>query len=142
VLNGAAQVFASATSPFVSYFSFRTIIIGGFLLMSLFMIIIAAFAIVEMNNLLVVFMMFFLATYQWTLGTFSWVYLGQVASDEGLSMGVGTLWFSVLILSISTNSMFDKMGSAGTFFFFASTSFLSAVYFFFFLKETKGLTRD
>jgi len=57
-------------------------------------------------------------------------------------MGVGVLWFSVLIVSISTNAMFDKMGSAGTFFFFASTSFLSAVFFFFFLKETKGLTRD
>jgi len=63
VLNGAAQVFATATSPFVSYFSFRTIIIGGFLLMSLFMIIIAGFATVERNNLLVVSMMFFLATF-------------------------------------------------------------------------------
>ena len=38
--------------------------------------------------------------------------------------------------------MFDKMGNAGTFLFFACGSLASAVFFFFFLRETKGLARE
>jgi hypothetical protein len=142
VLNGAAQVFAASISTFLSGLKLRTIINGGFLLMCIFMIVIAVFAIEKMNTALVVFMMVFLATYQLTLGTFTWVYLGQVASDEGMSIGVGSLWFFVLILAITTNSLFNGLGNAGTFFLFASFCLASTVFFFFFLRETKGLTRD
>ena len=110
--------------------------------MAIFMIVIAVFAIEKMNTALVVFMMVFLATYQFTLGTFAWVYLGQVASDEGMSLGVGALWFFVLILAIITGDLFDALGNAGTFFLFAGFCLASAVLFFFFLRETKGLTRD
>ena len=87
-------------------------------------------------------MMVFLACYQWTLGTYSWVYLPQVACDEGLSIGTCLLWMTVFIISLITNSMFDGLGSAGTFFFFAAGCFVSTLFFFVFLKETKGLTRD
>lgn len=96
----------------------------------------------KMDTLLVGFMMLFLFVFQLTLGTYSWVYLGKVACDEGLSIGVGILWGSVLILSLVTNTMFDKLGNWGTFMFFAVCSLLSAVFFFFFLKETQGLSRE
>merc|ERR1712060_104277 len=110
--------------------------------MALFMVIVAIFAAENYNTLLVVFMMLFLFTYQITLGTYAWVYLGQVSCDESLSIGVGALWFAVFIFSVVTNSMFDKMGSPGTFGFFAAGSFASAVFFYFFLKETKGKSRE
>lgn len=130
------------TSPFVSYFSFRTIVNVGFLVMGLSMTVVAILSIENMNNALVGFMMVFLAVYQWTLGTYSWVYLPAVACDEGLSLGTGTLWLTVFIISLVTNSMFTGMGNAGTFFFFAAGSLASAVFFFIFLKEIKGLTRE
>lgn len=142
VLNAAAQLFAAATSPLVSYFSFRTIINGGFFFMGISMAIVATFEIEHMDTMLVVMMMIFLAVYQWTLGTYSWVYLPAVACDEGLSCGTGALWLAVFIISLTTNSMFNGLGSAGTFFFFAGGSLLSSVFFFFFLKEVKGLTRE
>ena len=62
-MNGAAQVFAVLTSPIITYFSFRTIINGGFLILGISMGIIAIFAAIEQNTLLVVFMMIFLACY-------------------------------------------------------------------------------
>ena len=110
--------------------------------MAICLSVIGILAAENMNTLLVVIMMVFLAVYQLTLGTYCWVYLGAVACDEGLSIGTGVIWFGVLILTVSTNTMFDKMGSAGVFFFFAAGSFASAVFFFFFLKETKGLSRE
>ena len=62
-MNGAAQVFAVITSPVVTYFSFRTIINVGFLILGISMGIIAILAAEELNTLLVVFMMIFLAVY-------------------------------------------------------------------------------
>ena len=142
VLNALAELFACATSIFVSYFSFRTIVNGGFPVMGISMAIVAVLEIETKDTLLICFMMIFLAFYQWTLGTYSWVYLPQVACDEGLSLGTATLWGTVFIISLTTNLMFDGLGSAGTFFFFAGGSLASAVFFFIFLKETKGLSRD
>ena len=65
--------------------------------------VIGILAAENMNTLLVVIMMVFLAVYQLTLGTYCWVYLGAVACDEGLSIGTGVIWFGVLILTVSTN---------------------------------------
>ena len=135
-------MFACLTSPWIAYFKFRTIINGGFLIMGILMCIVGALALAEKNNALVIVMMLFLATYQWTLGTYAWTYLPQVACDEGLSLATTVLWVTVFAVSLGTGPLFDALGSAGTFFFFAACSLASAVFFFFFLKETKGLSRE
>ena len=142
VLNGVAQMIACGLSPLMTYFSMRAIINRGFFIMAISMFVISVFAAEGMNNLLVVFMMIFLFTFQITLGTFSWVYIGAVTCDEGLSIGTFTLWFWVLILSIFTNKMFDTMQSWGTFLFFGLCSLVSGIFFQLQLREIKGLTRD
>ena len=110
--------------------------------MGISMTVVAVLEIEKKDTLLICAMMIFLSVYQWTLGTYSWVYLPQVACDEGLSLGTATLWGTVFIISLTTNAMFDGLGSDGTFFFFAGGSLASAVFFYMFLKETKGLERD
>ena len=110
--------------------------------MGFLMIIVAVFALKEYNTLLTILLAVFTAIYQYTLGTYLWVYVGLVTTDEGLSIGTFTIWFGVVILSLTTNTMFDKMNSYGVFFFFAACSFASAVAFHFTLKETKGKTRE
>ena len=141
-LNGVAQVFATATSPLVAYFSFRTIFNGGLLILSIAMVILAVFALVGWNTLLVVMMMVYLACFQWTLGTYTWVYLGAVACEEGLSIGTGCIWGGVVLISLITPTMMDKLETSGTFFFFAGSSLASCIFFFFMLREIKGLTRE
>ena len=110
--------------------------------MGVAMIGVAVLELESLDTLLVIAMMVFLAVYQWTLGTYSWVYLPAVACDEGLSLGTAVLWLTVFVISLTTNAMFSGLGSAGTFFFFAGGSLISALFFFIFLKETKGLSRD
>ena len=63
-------------SPYVSYFSFRLIINGGFLVMGLSMAAVAGLAAAEANMVLVVFIVIFLIFFQLTIGTYAWVYLG------------------------------------------------------------------
>ena len=118
------------------------IIVGGFFVMVVSMSVVAVLEIVSRDTLLVVSMMVFLAVYQWTMGTYGWVYLPAVACDEGLSLGTAALWMSVFVISLTTNSMFNGLGSAGTFFFFAGMTFISFIFFFIFMKETKGMSRD
>ena len=103
---------------------------------------VAILAAEDLNNVLVISMIIFLTTYQLTLGTYGWVYIGQVACDEALSMATFTLWGFVLILSLVTDSMFSGLGNAGTFAFFSVCSLASSVFFFFFLREIKGMSRE
>ena len=110
--------------------------------MCLAMVILAIFDIENYSTLLVVTMMVFLASYQFTLGTYTWVYLGAVTCEEGLSMGTGCIWGGVVVISLITPTLMDKLETYGTFFLFAGGSLLSFVFFFFMLRETKGLTRD
>ena len=133
---------ACVLSPLMTYFSFRTIINVGFLIMAISMFIISVLAAEGLNSVLVVFMMIFLFVFQITLGTYSWSYIGAVACDAGLSIGTFILWFWVLILSIFTGEMFDKMQSWGTFLFFGILCAFSTVFFCIQLREIKGLTRD
>ena len=133
---------ACALSPLMTYFSFRTIINGGFLIMAISMFIISILAAEGLNSLLVVFMMIFLFVFQITLGTYSWAYIGAVACDTGLSIGTFILWGWVLVLSIFTGKMFDKMQSWGTFLFFGLLCLASTVFFCLQLREIKGITRD
>ncbi len=54
---------ACALSPLGALLTYRTIINGGFLVMGILMGIIATFAALEMNILLVLFMMLFLGIF-------------------------------------------------------------------------------
>lgn len=79
---------------------------GGLLVMGISMAAVAAMAACKADMILVVFLIIFLVFFQLTLGTYAWVYLGQVNCDEGLSIGTFILWLGVLILSVYTNKMF------------------------------------
>ena len=76
MLNLVAQVIACWLSPFVTYFSFRMIIVGGFFALAISMTGVAILAAVGANTVLVFVLMIFLFFFQATLGTYSWVYLG------------------------------------------------------------------
>ena len=106
------------------------------------MVVLAIFDIEGWNTPLVVMMMVFLASYQFTLGTYTWVYLGAVTCEEALSLGTGCIWGGVVIISLVTPTLMDKLQTSGTFFLFAGGSLLSCIFFYFMLRETKGLTRD
>jgi len=115
---------------------------SGFLGMGLSMAAVALLAYLEANNLLVIFLVLNLVFFQLTLGTYGWVYLGQVNCDEGLSISTGVLWVCVLILSLYTNKMFSGLGQVYSFLIFSVISLISFVFFMIFMKETKGLSRE
>ena len=110
--------------------------------MGLSLAAVAGLAAAEMNTFLVIFIIIFVIIFQLTIGTYAWVYLGQVNCDEGLSIGTLVVWTASLVIIITSSLMFDKMGTTGTFLFFACCSLASFAFFFLFLRETKGLSRE
>ena len=110
--------------------------------MGTMLFLIGLFAMLNKNNLVVVCMMIDLFFYQITLGTYTWVYIGQVAEEKAASLAVFTIWFFVLVLALTTNAMFSGFGNQGTFWLFSGLTFAGAIIFIITIKETKGLNDD
>ena len=111
--------------------------------MAILMGIVGFMALINKDLILLLFIQLFLFTYQATQGSFTFVYLGQVCSDTGLSLGTMSLWLSVLIISIITGPLFESgLGSAGTFWLFGVLTLIGFVLLLFTIKDTQGLTRD
>merc|ERR1712083_207072 len=90
----------------------------------------------------VICMMIDLFIYQTTLGTYTWVYIGQVAEEMAASLAIFTIWFFVFILALTTDSLFDGLGNQGTFWFFSGLTLVGGVLILITHKETKGLSDE
>ena len=77
--------------------------------MAVSMIVLAIFTIEGWNTILVIIMMVYIASYQLTLGTYSWVYLFAVTCEEALSMATGAIWGSAVLISFLTPTLMDSM---------------------------------
>ena len=80
-----------------------------------------------MDTLVVVGMMVHLAIYQLSMGTYMFVYVVQVAEERAQTLGIGVTWFFVTILTLTTNTLFETLGNAGTFWLFAGLTIVGAV---------------
>ena len=110
--------------------------------MSIALCAIGIFAYKELNTLVVVGMMIHLAIYQLSMGTYMFVYVVQVAEERAQTLGIGVTWFFVTILTLTTNTLFDTLGNAGTFWMFAGLTLAGAVVIQLVVRETKGLTEE
>ena len=107
--------------------SLKQVFVTGMFLMSIALCAIGIFAYKEMDNLVVVGMMVHLFIYQLSMGTYMFVYVVQVAEERAQVLGIGVTWFFVTILTLITNTLFDTLGNAGTFWMFAGLTIVGAV---------------
>jgi len=73
-------------------------------------------------------------------GPLIYVVLTETCSDTGLSLGIFSLWISMVIMSLLTPFLIVAIGAAGTFIFLAGFAFISCIFWAIFMKETLGLT--
>ena len=81
-LLGGIQWIACFVAPFLTYFSMRAGLIGGFIAMGFFEILVGVFATLEWNNIVLVMMMISLFIYSVTIGPYTWVYIGEVGNEK------------------------------------------------------------
>jgi hypothetical protein len=73
-------------------------------------------------------------------GSLCWVYCSETVVDSALGLCVGSLFGTILILSLTLNYlMASSLNVYGVFWMFAGFAFTGGLFCFFFIKETKGL---
>jgi MFS family permease len=101
----------------------------------------------------VVFLLLFIMFFEFSLGPLLWVYLSEVMTEKGLSLGVGVNQIFTVLIAYFTNSLIagfggnhysdeinQELGTARLFLTCGGITFGCALFCFFIVKETKGLT--
>lgn len=85
--------------------------------------------------------MLFVCAFEFGPGPVTWLYMGEIMNDKGLSVAAAMNWTLVLIIGLCTPSLMNSaMGSPGTFLLFGGFNVLGTILIMTFMKETKGLS--
>ena len=95
-------------------------------------------------QLLISMIMVYLVGYQTGAGSIPYSYLNEICTDSGMTLGIISLWFWSLSVTIVSPFalMTPSIGIIWTFAFLALMSFLGFFFTLVVVKETKGLTDD
>jgi SP family facilitated glucose transporter-like MFS transporter 1 len=91
------------------------------------------------------FLMLFIICFEFSLGPLLWIYMSEIMTDKGLSLGVGVNWITTCFIGFFTKSLIDAFGgedkgSGRLFLGCGGITALCGFFVLFVLKETKGLT--
>lgn len=91
--------------------------------------------------------------FEFSLGPLLWVYLSEIMTEKGLSLGVGVNQIVTVAIAFFTNSLIsgfggstphvdinEEQGTARLFLTCGGITFGCALFCYFIVKETKGLT--
>ena len=99
------------------------------------------------QGLSVVFLMFFIIFFEFSLGPLLWIYMSEIMTEKGLSLGAGVFWFVTVIIAQFSQSLItslgggqDNLGSGRLFLICGGFTAVSGLFCLLFIKETKGLT--
>lgn len=84
----------------------------------------------------------FVMAFEFGPGPIVWLYMSEVMNDKGVSMGTLLNWTLTLIVGSVTPTLFNAIGSGGTFIMFGVFSGIATIFVLLFMKETKGLTEE
>ena len=138
----AVNIFSSFTSIFaVRWFGRRTLLLVGHTGIFIAYMLMGAFVITKFNYGVLVMICVFLFVYQNTSGQVGWLYAVETCCDISLGICLQALWGTVLLLSLTSETLMDSfLQTQGVFFMFGGFSLVAALFVYFFLDETKGLS--
>lgn len=101
----------------------------------------------------IVFLMLFIMLFEFSLGPLIWVYLSEIMTEKGLSLGVGVNQVVTVMIAYFTNPLIKafggsqkneelvkEIGSGRLFLMCGGFTVLCGIFCLFAVKETKGLT--
>ena len=76
------------------------------------------------------------------MGNIFWIYVGSIACEKANAIAGGIFWGGLLVLSLFTLKLIDKIGSSNLFFTFGGLCIIGFIVFLIFVKETEGLRKE
>ena len=139
---GSFSFLGSLLAPIpLMMFGRKTLLLWGQISMGLSLILIGIFQILEMTTPLLIFLLIFIWSFQFSQGPIAWMYSAEIAVDTALGLCVLALFLSLLEKAITMDFMVhSKMGPHGMFFFMGGVTLIGAIFIAVWVKETKGLT--
>jgi MFS family permease len=107
---------------------------------TVFMFLVAIFTFTGNLWLELVFVLAYVASFEFGPGPVVWMYMSEIMNDKGVSIGTLLNWTFTLIIGLITPIMFNSMKGGWPFIVFGILCGLGTVFVFFFMKETKGLS--
>jgi hypothetical protein len=91
--------------------------------------------------------MLFIIFFEFSLGPLLWVYMSEVMTEKGLSLGVVVNQVATILIALFTNGLIDafgggnkEIGSGRLFVTCGGITAVTGLFVIFVVKETKGLT--
>ena len=89
--------------------------------------------------------MIFIVFFEFSLGPLLWIYMAEIMTEKGMSIGAGLNWVATVIIALFTVPIIDSfggkdLGSGRLFVSCGAITLLTALFCLFILKETKGLS--
>ena len=136
------NAFSAFTGIFtVQVFGRRTLFLYGHFGIFISYMLMSTFIITGMNSGVLTMMCVFLFVYQNTSGQVGWLYAVETCTDISLGICLQALWGTVLLLSLTSETLMDSaLQPQGVFYMFGVFSLFAFVFVYFFLDETKGLS--
>ena len=76
------------------------------------------------------------------MGSFFFAYVGEVCHGSAVSLSQFALFVNILVLSLSTQSIVETLGTTWSFFIFCVLNLVGGFFILIFVKEIDGLTKN
>lgn len=107
---------------------------------TVFMFLVAGFTMAEMLTLELIFVLAYVASFEFGPGPVVWMYMSEIMNDKGVSIGTLLNWTFTLIIGLITPLMFNNMPNGTPFIVFGVLCLLGTLFVMVFMKETFGLS--
>ena len=107
------------------------------------MALVALFSnLVDAPNLVLVFLLLFLMSFQASQGSFFFTYVAEIGVDATVAWANFVMFCFVLVFALITQDLFDSLGSGYTFMLFAICNFIATITMSLMLKEIDSLSKS
>lgn len=142
VLVGIVNMVSTMASTFLlAYFGRKSLLWTNSFFMT---VVLVALGITYIQGLAVaeiVLVLLFICLFEFSLGPIVWIYMSEVMTDKGVSLGTLANWIGTIIMAVATPYLIDGIGG-WLFIIFGGFCFACGLFCLFVLKETKGLSNQ
>lgn len=136
IINFVNLVFCFAYPAFSKYFRQESVMIYAQLGMVTSLFCITLFNYIELNGIMILFMVIFLFFFQFGIGTIGFIHIFETNVDSIIGFSNQILFYVLFISSIITPSLIEHLSVYGTFSFFGAISLAGLFYMICFVRHT------
>lgn len=87
----------------------------------------------------IILVLVFVILFEFSLGPIVWIYMSEIMTEKGVSLGTLANWIFTIIMALTTPTLLDAIGGY-LFIVFGALCGVCGAFVLFFVKETKGLS--